>query len=108
MKADRRGATARRKAADHQGVAGDLYLFVGARGAVVELEGEPDRQEIEADEAQDRPSAERPEIEAGHEPYAADEKYKENKGFAAERTVRRQGRGEDHVVEVAGLHRPAI
>src|SRR5687768_16413519 len=81
VEADLLGPTSGRKPADYQGVAGDFHLFVGARGAVVELEGEPDRQEIEADEAQNRPSAERPEIEAGHEPYAADEKHKENKGF---------------------------
>ena len=63
--------------ADHDLGAADGDLLERSRGAIVQLERNVDRQDVEPAEAGDRPCAEPPEEEAEHEPEAGDSRPSE-------------------------------
>ena len=77
----------RRHLADDDLGAADLHFLIGERGAIVEPEGDIDRQDVEPAEPEDWPGAERPEKEPEDEPDRRDPRSGRG-SRAAERAMR--------------------
>src|SRR4029077_18848075 len=69
-----------------RGLDGDL--LIGARGAVIGAEGEIDQQHVKSEEAEDRPSAQRHEDDAGDKAQASQAEHKDEEALWTKRTMR--------------------
>src|SRR6266702_7532031 len=92
---------------------GDHNLLARPRSAEIDLEGPPDHQHVEAEEAEHRPRPYHQEDHAGDEADHTQEQHHGKEAGTVKRAMRRQPRGEDLDLAlalnfVACAHRPSV
>src|SRR5690606_18821229 len=92
------GSARRRHLQDVERGARHRHLLARPRRAVVEPEGDVEQQQVEPEEAEDGPGAERHEERADAEPHRGDDAHQHEEAPPPQRAVRRQQGAEDRFV----------